>query len=158
MQAIDDITDFIFVRHELEAADILFIPGGSYPELGEQAALLWQQKMVPHILPSGKYSPSRGAFSGPASKPKIYTGKYETEWAFLREVLRVNGVSEEAILREDTAEYTYQNAFKSRAVTDQMGLSIKKAIICCKGFHARRCLMYYQWAYPETQLMICPFD
>lgn len=158
MQAIDDITEFIFVRHELEFADILFIPGGSYPELGEQAAMLWQKKMIPLILPSGKYSPSRGAFSGPASKQEVYTGRYETEWAFFREVLRASGVSEEAILREDTAEYTYQNALKSRVVTDQMGLSIKKAIICCNSFHARRCLMYYQWAYPDTQLMVCPFD
>lgn len=158
MKVIDDITEFIFVKDELEEADILFIPGGSYAELGEKAALLWKQGGVPLILPSGKYSPSRGMFSGVLSKQTIYNKQYETEWAFFKDVLLINGVPEEAILREDTAEYTYQNAFRSREVTDGMGLAIKKAIICCKSFHARRCLMYYQWAYPDTKFMVCPCD
>lgn len=156
MKTILDISNYIFLESPLEEADIIFIPGGSYPELGEKAAELWTQEYAPLILPSGKYSPSKGRFSGALSKKERYSGNYDTEWKFFKDVLIKNGVAEGAILREDTAEYTYQNAFKSREVTDRLGLQIKKAIICCKSFHARRCYTYYQWAYPETELIIIP--
>lgn len=158
MKTITDITNFIFLEDDLKKADIIFIPGGSYAELAEKAAELWHNKYAPIILPSGKYSPSRGCFSGPLSKAAKYDNAYTTEWDFFKDVLIKNDVDESAILKEDNAEYTYQNAFKSREVTDKLGLTINKAIICCKSFHARRCYTYYQWAYPDTELMICPID
>ena len=82
--------------------------------------------------------------------------KYETEFAFLKDVLMKNGVKEDAILKEDQATFTYENAKLSRKVTDAAGLQIKKAIICCKSYHARRSLMYYQDSYPETEFLVCP--
>jgi hypothetical protein len=33
MRTIDDITNFIFLEDQLEKADIIFIPGGSYAEI-----------------------------------------------------------------------------------------------------------------------------
>lgn len=156
MKTIADITDFIFLENNLEEADIIFIPGGSYPELAEKAAELWKNKYAPLILPSGKYGATRGCFSGALSKAEKYNDKYATEWDFFYDVLIKNGVDKSIILREDKAEYTYQNAFKSREVTDKLGLHINKAIICCKSFHARRCYTYYQWAYPDAELIICP--
>ena len=59
---------------------------------------------------------------------------------------------------KSTAMYTYENAFKSREVTDKYNLTINKAIICCQAFHARRCLMYYQWAFPHTEFLLCPVE
>ncbi len=41
MKYIDDITKFIFISDEPIKADIIFIPGGSYPEIAETAAKLW---------------------------------------------------------------------------------------------------------------------
>lgn len=158
MKTVEDITEYIFLEDEVKKADIIFIPGGSYAELGEKAAELWNKGYAPIILPSGKYSPSRGCFSGVSSKKELYSKSYDTEWAFFQDVLLENGVVKEAILREDNAEYTYQNAFKSREVTDKLGLKINKAIICCKSFHARRCYTYYEWAYPNVELIICPVD
>lgn len=158
MKTIEDITKYIFLENEIEKADIIFIPGGSYAELGEKAAELWHKGYAPIILPSGKYSPSRGCFSGARSKQNLYNKDYDTEWSFFKDVLLNNGVDEKDILREDNAEYTYQNAFKSREVTDKLGIKINKAIICCKSFHARRCYTYYEWAYPNTELIICPVD
>ena len=29
-------------------------------------------------------------------------------------------------------------------------------ISCCKGFHARRCLMFYQFSFPDTEFIIVP--
>ena len=69
-----------------------------------------------------------------------------------------NSVYETAILKEDNAENTYENAINSRKTTDEYNLNIKKAIICCKSFHARRCLMYYQFCYPQTEFIICPSE
>ena len=52
----------------------------------------------------------------------------------------------------------YQNAINSRKVTDAAGIRVKKAIICCKAQHARRCKLYYQYLYPQTTFLICPSD
>lgn len=156
MKIIDDISNFIFVEDKPQKADIIFIPGGSYPEIAEEAARLWHEGYSNIILPSGKYSVKRGYFPGPLSKADVYNEKYNTEWEFLKAVLVKNGVDEKAVLREDEALYTYQNALLSRKITDNHNLEIKKAIICCKSFHARRCLMYYQITYPQTEFIICP--
>ena len=76
----------------------------------------------------------------------------------MKSVLVKSGVDEKNILVEKNACElgTYDNAFMSRAVTDSCGLTIKKAIICCKSYHARRCLMTYSWAYPDTKFLVCP--
>ena len=153
---IKDISDFIFVSDAPERADIIFIPGGSYPELPEHAARLYKEGYAPLILPTGKYSIKHGRFAGVRTKADLYTGDYPTECAFITDVLTKNGVPAGAILREDRSEYTQQNAFFSREVTDGAGLRVEKAIIVCRSFHARRCLTYWQLAFPETAFYVCP--
>jgi uncharacterized SAM-binding protein YcdF (DUF218 family) len=158
MKFIKDITDFIFLDDEPEAVDVIFIPGGSYPEIAEKAADIWRNGYSKIILPSGKYSIKRGYFPGVQSKANNYDKDYHTEWEFLKDVLIKNGVNEKVIMREDEATNTYENAIFSRKVTDYSNLNIRKAIICCKSFHARRCLMYYQLLYQHTQFYICPAE
>lgn len=158
MRIIEDITNFIFIEDKLEKADIIFIPGGSYAEIAEKAAKVWREGYSELILPSGKYSVNRGYFPGPLSKADKYNFNYDTEWDFLKAVLLQNGVAEESIMKEDKAQNTYENAIYSKEVTDRYNLNIKRAIICCKSFHARRCLMYYQWLYPKTEFIVCPAD
>ena len=158
MKFIREITSFIFVEDKPEKADIIFVPGGSWPEPTEKAAKLWLDGYAPYILPSGKYSMSRGYFPGAKSKGDKYNGVYDTEWEFMKAVALSYGVDESAIIKEDKAEWTKTNAFNSREVTDKYNLKIKKAIICCKSFHAKRCLMFYSFAYPETQFIVCPVD
>jgi uncharacterized SAM-binding protein YcdF (DUF218 family) len=158
MRSIEDISNFIFLKDKPQKADIIFIPGGSYDEIAEEAARLWREGYSDLILPSGMYSVKRGYFPGPLSKADKYNGSYRTEWEFLKDVLIKNGVDETAVLKEDKAEFTYENALFSKEVTDKLNLDIKKAIICCKSFHSRRCLMYYQYVYPETEFIMCPSD
>ena len=153
---LDQITEFVFAEHKLEEADIIFIPGSGHPQLAEEAARLYHQGWAPWILPSGRYSITTGKFSGVLDKQECYQGSYETEWDFLSQVLQEKGVPETAILKEDRATYTYENAIYSRQVTDGMGLEIKKAILCSKPYHARRCLLYYQLLYPDTKFMVYP--
>lgn len=142
------ITDFIFVEHQPEQTDIIFVPGGNYPDAARHGAELYHQGLAPYILPSGRYSILQGYFPG----------EQETEWEYLRDILVECGVPESAILKEDKATFTYENAIRSREVTDSLGIRVERAILSCQAFHARRCLMYYQEQFPETEFLVCPVE
>ncbi|MCL2772895.1 MAG: YdcF family protein [Oscillospiraceae bacterium] len=154
---IDDITRFIFVSDKLEPSDIIFLPGSSCPEIPEKAAQLYAGKYTPIILPSGCAGLNK-KFPGVKNKKEIYDKEYATEYEFYTDVLIKNGVPDSAILCENKSTYTKENAFFSRKVTDKHNFKINSAIICCKPFHARRCLMYYQLAFPETEIKIVPVN
>ena len=74
----------------------------------------------------------------------------------MRDVLVKNGVAQSAIIKEDQATYTYQNALYSKAALDKLNINIRRAIISCKNVHARRCKMYYETVFPDVQLLISP--
>ena len=155
-QIIDDITKFIFVENELEPADAVLIPGGSLAELPQEAARLWKAKMAPLVVPSGKFSIKTDSFHGARSQQDRYPGPFETEADFYTEVLVDCGVDGQAIIAEKRAMFTQQNALFSRELLAEHKIVLKKAILCCKAFHARRCLMYYQIFFPDTVFMIDP--
>ena len=151
------VGDFIFVEDAPEKADIIFVPGASRPEHALRAAELYRAGFAPYVLPSGGFPKTVGRFLGVKEKFRAdYPGDFESEWDFLRHVLTRAGVPEKAILREDRATFTWENAQLSRQATDRMGLTVRTAILCCKSFHARRALLYYQAAYPETRFLVCP--
>ena len=156
LQWVRDITDFIFLEDAPAPADVIFIPGNGHALPSELAARLYQAGLAPYVLPSGRYAIGTDGFAGQKSGARTYEGKFETEWAFMRRILLDNGVPEHAILREDEATYTYQNAIFSRKRTDEMGLHITRAIICCMPVHARRARMYYETLYPDAELLVCP--
>lgn len=156
MRIIEEITEFLFVRDTLEKADAIFIPGGSYPELPERAAQLWREGYAPYVVPSGMYSITYGKFAGVKSKADLYQKEYVTECEFFTDVLLLGGVDADSILQEREAQYTAQNARFTKALCDEKGLRPRKAILCCQGYHARRCLMYYQFSFPDTEFMVAP--
>lgn len=143
---ITPISDFIFVSHPLKKADIIFVPGNTDPQPSLMAASLWADGWAPHIMPSGKYPIGQNAFT---SDPR-----FPSEWAFMQSILLKAGVLDSAIWREDQATYTMENAVLSRQALDQMGRTINTAILACRSFHARRCLMYYQFAFPNTHFVV----
>ena len=153
---IEQISEFIFAEDEPEKADIIFIPGNGYSQMAEKAAALYGENYASFVLPSGKYSITVGKFGGVLSGQERYNGNYRTEWDFLKDVLIKNHVPDEVILKEDQATFTWENARFSREVTDKAEIEIKKALLCCKNYHARRSLMYYQRAYPEVEFRVCP--
>lgn len=155
---VQDITKFIFMQDEPQKADVIFIVGGTYAEPAELAAQLYHNGLSSWIMPSGKYSAKLSKFPGCQTNGTKYTGFYESEWEFMRDVLQKNGVKESAILREDQSQYTYQNAAFARKTVEDMGLCVRTAILCCQAFHARRAFMYYQLAFPETHFFVQPAD
>ncbi|MCD7882331.1 MAG: YdcF family protein [Lachnospiraceae bacterium] len=173
----DAITDFIFVENQPEKSDMIFIPGSFRPELALRAAQLYHAGYAPFILPSGKHSilsertGQAGVDSAEGSSAENFSGAENravaenrvgaaracmTESDYLCDIMKSSGVPEQALLREPQATFTWENAIYSRQITDAAGLYIRKAILCCKAFHARRCLMYYQQQFPETRFLVCP--
>ncbi len=169
----DCITDFIFLENEPEKADVIFVPGGHYPDGARRAAALYLDGYAPYVLPSGRYSKNIGHFSAvpaggeaPAAdpagtaeegrEPSEQNCGYETEWAYMRDIMLAEGVPDSAILREEDATFTWENAICSRHVLESLGIPVKRAILVCQAFHARRCLMYYQEQFPDTEFLICP--
>ncbi|MBQ3156258.1 MAG: YdcF family protein [Clostridia bacterium] len=151
------VTEFIFVEDQPEQADVILVPGSRKIENAIRAAALYRAGYAPYVLPSGRYATTYGRFLGvPERYQAEYPDAYETEWAFLRAVLRKHGVPDSAILREDQATYTWENAQKSRDVLQTAGLPCDTAILCCHAFHARRALLYYQAAMPKTRFLVCP--
>ena len=152
----DDLTRQIFVEDRPEKADVIFIPGNGYPQMAERAAELYHQGFAPYILPSGKYSVTVGRFGGVLREQERYDGDSRTEYEFLQDVLVKNGVPPQAILREDRAGYTYENALLSREAVERAQLAVHRAILCCKNYHAKRALLYYQTVFPDTTFFVCP--
>ncbi len=94
--------------------------------MAAHAAELWKEGFAPYVLPSGRYSTVLGHFAGVQDLAEQYGGTMKPSGEFLRTVLQKNGVPEKAILREDQATYTYENALRSREVTDAAGIKVKK--------------------------------
>ncbi|GHV32854.1 hypothetical protein FACS18949_05150 [Clostridia bacterium] len=157
-RVIADITDFIFLADEPRKANAIFIPGGSDPAPSELAAKLYANGFAPLLIPSGGVSVKTGKFNGVQRNAERYDGGYKTDCEFMTDVLMKNGVPAHAIIGEDKSGYTKENATLSRKVADGKGLTIKTAIVCCKSFHARRCLMCYQFAFPKTEILIAPAE
>lgn len=106
----DCITDFVFVETEIAPADVIVVPGANHPQLMEKAASLYKQGFSPYILPSGGYKPHVGT----------------TEWNYLRNIGIENGVPEEAILKENQAQHTLENArFSLEVLKKQASIGIK---------------------------------
>ncbi|MDO4454673.1 MAG: YdcF family protein [Eubacteriales bacterium] len=150
------ISEFIFAEHTLKKADAILIPGSNEGMLAVHAAELYKNGYAPIVIPSGKYSILKGKFLYPAQEGLAPEQTYETESDYLSAVLISHGVPREAVWQEREATYTYENAILTRKLLDGRGINLKKAIICCQAYHARRCLMYYRLLFPDTELLVHP--
>ena len=131
----DCITDLVFVDNYVQKADIILVPGCSQPQIMERAAELYHKGLAPYILPTG------------GENHEIY--KYKTEWEYLKTIGIELGVPEEAILKEDRAKNTFENARLSLEVLNENKIDIKNAILVCKSYHSRRALLTYQVVFPR---------
>ena len=134
----EEVTKYIFAEDVLQKADIILIPGNAYPQNAERAAALYRQGYAPYILPSGKYSTLVGHFAGVCEKADRYNKEYKTEWEFLKDVLVQNGVDESAILKEDQATFTWENAKNSMYMQEEVLCIIKNLFQKRKYLSARQ--------------------
>ena len=155
---INDITNYIFVADQPRKADVILLPGSSDPAIPEKAVELFANGFAPFIIPSGGVSIKTGKFGGVKRKTDIYNGDYPTDCSFYTDVLLKNRVPLSAIIDEDKSGFTKENATLSRKAADERGLDVHTAIVVCKSFHACRCLMCYQFAFPKAEIIIVPVN
>ena len=130
----DCITELIFVENHVHKADVILVPGCSQSQLMVRAAELYHKGFAQYILPTGGVN------------PKI--GEYESEWEFLKDIGIKLGVPEEAILKENKARNTFENARLSLEVLKNNNIDVQKAILVCKSYHSRRALLTYELIFP----------
>lgn len=146
---IQAVNDFLFLEDAPEQADILFVPGSRWPGNALRAAELYRQGYAPLVLPSGRFAKAGNRFLGPEEP---YQAAYPAP-------LKRNGpICARCCWRTASPTAPFSGRIrppspgttpgKSRQVTDAAGLDIRRAILCCKGCHARRALLYYQAAFP----------
>ena len=158
MKFLIDITEFIFLEDLPEKADLIIVPGNTWPQPAWRAAALYHEGMAPYIVVSGRYSKGQQTFAGAACEGDRYKGAYMTEADFLTDVLIREGVPETAVLQERKAEFTLENARYIRKLLEEKKMTVKKALICCQAFHARRCRMYFEYVFQDTdvEFLMCP--
>ena len=158
MKFLRDITEFIFLEDLPEKADLIIVPGNTWPQPARRAAALYHEGMAPYIVVSGRYSKGRQTFAGAACEGDRYKGAYMTEADFLTDVLIREGVPETAVLQERKADFTLENARYIRRLLEEKKMTVKKALICCQAFHARRCRMYFEYVFQDTdvEFLMCP--
>ena len=158
MKFLRDITEFIFLEDLPEKADLIIVPGNTWPQPARRAAALYHEGMAPYIVVSGRYSKGQQTFAGAACEGDRYKGAYMTEADFLTDVLIREGVPETAVLQERKAEFTLENARYIRRLLEEKKMTVKKALICCLAFHARRCRMYFEYVFQDTdvEFLMCP--
>ena len=158
MKFLRDITEFIFLEDLPEKADLIIVPGNTWPQPARSAAALYHEGMAPYIVVSGRYSKGQQTFAGAACEGDRYKGAYMTEADFLTDVLIREGVPETAVLQERKAEFTLENARYIRRLLEEKKMTVKKALICCQAFHARRCRMYFEYVFQDTdvEFLMCP--
>lgn len=137
-------------------SDIILIPGTSKSAVTEKAAELYSIGLAPYVLPSGLYSSSLGRFAAENIDNPRYAGEYATDFEYCKHVPLENGVPESAILREDRATNSMENAMHSAQTVKDAGIEVKRAIICCQAFHARRAFLSYACHFGGTELMVFP--
>lgn len=151
-------TDYIFVKDEPQKADVIFVPGNGYPQMAAHAAELWKEGFAPYVLPSEDTVLCSGISPVYRILRSSTAGTMKPSGSFCGRYCRKTACRRKRFCAEDKATYTYENALRSREVTDAAGIEVKKAILCCRNLHARRCILYYQLVYPETEFFVCPSD
>lgn len=146
MGVIACITRWLFVEQPPQHADVIFITGSPFAQPARRAAALYLQGYAPVVLPSG----NRWLFHGAG-----YAGE-PSEWQVMHDDLAAAGVPEGAILREDRARHTVDNARLSARACREHDVAVRTAILCCQAYHARRCLQDYSREFPGACIIICP--
>jgi uncharacterized SAM-binding protein YcdF (DUF218 family) len=155
---INDITNYIFMDDTPQKSDIILIPGSSKWQITEKAAELYRAGFAPLILPSGRYSSSLGRFANENVPIGRYKSDFTTDFEYCRHILLANGVHDSAIICEDRATNTMENAMYSAEVVKLLNLKLERAIICCQSFHARRAFISYACYFKGVELLMIPSD
>jgi uncharacterized SAM-binding protein YcdF (DUF218 family) len=92
----------------------------------------------------------------PSGGPNPRVQDFGTEWEYLHKLAVDAGVPEEALLKEDRARNTFENARLSRRLLDELDFDARCAVLVCKAPHSPRALMTYQTEFTTTRIRVSP--
>lgn len=138
----EKIANDIFIKDELDKADVILIPGSSELCLAETASNLYNKGFSEMIVISG------------GKNKKL--PENDTEASYLKRYMVKQGIPENDIVVDVFATNTQENAEISKKLCGELKM-IQSAIIVCKNYHAGRVKKTYQKYFIENcKLMICP--
>ena len=145
---LEEVEEFIFYGKSAEQADIIFVPGNSYPYMAGEKHELYMAGMAPVILPRKIQHIFWEIFGSVwKEKEKNMMEIIATEWEFLRDVLIKNEVPESVILERKIKQLLYlaECSFFKKSYRSFGDEKVKQSnFYAVKDYHARRAFMYYQ--------------
>jgi uncharacterized SAM-binding protein YcdF (DUF218 family) len=142
--------DYMLLRHELSAADVILVLGSNDVRVGEHGARLYLQGLAPLMVCSGQVG-------------RLTAGRFEKSEAatFADAAVRL-GVPPSAILIEDASTNTGENIDRSRALLASRGMHPSRVILVQKPYMERRAWATFKRRWPEPALQVTsppiPYD
>jgi uncharacterized SAM-binding protein YcdF (DUF218 family) len=142
--------DYMLLRHELAAADVILVLGSNDVRVGEHGARLFLRGLAPLMLCSGNVG-------------RLTAGRFEKSEAetFADAAARL-GVPRSAILIENQSANTGENIDRSRALLASAGMHPERVILVQKPYMERRAWATFKKRWPEPDLQVTsppiPYD
>jgi uncharacterized SAM-binding protein YcdF (DUF218 family) len=134
--------DYMLLRHELSAADVILVLGSNDVRVGEHGARLYLQGLAPLMVCSGNVG-------------RLTAGRFEkSEAATFAEAAVRLGVPPSAILIEDASTNTGENIDLSRALLASRGVNPSRVILVQKPYMERRAWATFTRRWPEPVLQV----
>lgn len=143
-QHIETLWQYMQMKHELVAADIIMVFCSNDLRVAEYAAHLYQQNLAPYLLFSG----GQGRFT---------EGKFaKSEAETFADIATDCGVPTHAILLEKEATHSGENVRFSHHLLAEKSITAQRIIVVQKPFMERRAYATFvqQWPAPFESLMV----
>ncbi len=134
--------DYMLMRHEPRACDLILALGSNDTRVAEHAADLFLRGMAPRVLFSGNVG-------------KLTRGKFaKSEAETFADVAETKGVPREAILLEPRSTNTGENIQFSREVLAEHGLDPHTFIVVQKPYMERRAYATFMKQWPGKDILM----
>jgi uncharacterized SAM-binding protein YcdF (DUF218 family) len=134
--------DYMLLRHEPAAADVILVLGSNDVRVGEHGARLFLRGLAPLMVCSGNVG-------------RLTAGHFEKSEAetFADAAVRL-GVPRSAILIENVSTNTGQNIDRSRALLVSAGVRPARVILVQKPYMERRAWATFKQRWPGPELLV----
>jgi len=142
--------DYMLLRHDLSAADVILVLGSNDVRVGEHGARLFLRGLAPTMVCAGHLG-------------RLTAGRFEkSEAETFAEAAVGLGVPRSAILIENASTNTGENIDRSRALLASAGIHPARVILVQKPYMERRAWATFKQRWPEPALQVTsppiPYD
>jgi uncharacterized SAM-binding protein YcdF (DUF218 family) len=134
--------DYMLLRQELSAADVILVLGSNDVRVAEHGARLFLRGLAPLMVCSGR-------------EGRLTAGQFgKSEAATFADAAVRLGVPRSAILIEDASTNTGENIDRSRALLASAGVDPRRVIVVQKPYMERRAWATFKRRWPEPELQV----